>query len=414
MTEVRTVPNKEQVAEKIGANGSSGARLVRKWGCGVLLLALVGAGGYWQFGQPKPLTQYETYEVKKGNLQVTVRATGKLEAVTTVEIGAEVTGRVLDVKVDTNDLVTSGQLLAEIDKTELLATVEQTSAQVVAADANIAQCNATLVEANLAYARCVTLREKNVLSQEQLDTANAVKLRAEAALASAKANSVVARANLKSAQTRLNKATILSSVNGIVMSRLVEPGQTVTAGFQTPVMFKLAQDLTKLRLKVDVDEADVGRVKDGMEATFSVEAYQNRKFPSRVKTLYYEPTKENNVVTYKCVLDVDNADGALRPGMTATAIITSQKLNDVFLVPNAAFRFVPPDKKSGGFGGEPRVSTTLETGMQRIWIQDASHAEPLQKEVKVGASDGTLTEVLSDNLPVGTKVLVDVKEPVTT
>lgn len=388
--------------------GRSGRRFWR-WFWVVVALGAGGGGGWWMFGRPTAGVQYDVHNVAEGELQVIVRATGELEALTTVEVGAEVTGRLLEVMVSANDYVTSGQVLAELDKTELYASVEQSMAQVEVAQASIAERRATLAEVDLTYQRCVALTEKKVISQEQLDTALAAKLRAEAGLASAQASAVVARANLKMAQTRLGKATIVSSVNGIVLSRLVEPGQTITSGFQTPLMFKLAQDLTKMRLKVDVDEADVGRVAAGMEASFTVDAYQGRTFSSKVVKLFYEPTKSNNVVTYECELEVDNADESLRPGMTATASIMSRKVSGALLVPNTAFRFTPPTMSSG-FGGPQKVQTTLEQGVQRVWVQRDGAAELESVEVRVGSTDGVMTELTSGSLTAGMRVVLDVVE----
>ncbi|MBK7402081.1 MAG: efflux RND transporter periplasmic adaptor subunit [Myxococcales bacterium] len=219
----------------------------------------------------------------KADVQVTVTATGTLEAVTTVDVGAEVTGRILELKAKENDKVKKGQILAVIDPEQLQAAHSQAVAQVASADATMLQAKATLIEAGLALERSKKLHAQGLLGQSDLDSANANKMRADATLASAVAGGSLARASLKSAKSRLDKATIYSPIDGVVLARLVELGQTVTAGFTTPVLFRLAEDLTRMRVKAAIDEADVGRVQPGATAFFTVEAYPERKFPSSVQ-----------------------------------------------------------------------------------------------------------------------------------
>ncbi|MDD4280122.1 MAG: efflux RND transporter periplasmic adaptor subunit [Candidatus Sumerlaeales bacterium] len=409
-----SIPGTSEVARRIGAGRGRGHYIMRRLGCFVVLVLVVGGGVMYKKTHAASPTRYETHTVAPGNLQVTVSATGQLKTLTTVSIGAEISGNVTRVYVETNDRVTSGQVLAEIDPTELLATVEQNRAQVASAKATISQASATLSETKMTYERSLALNKKNLLSQEDLDTAKAAMLRAEASLASAQANLVVSEATLKSAKTRLSKATIYSPVDGLVLSRLVEPGGTVTSGFQTPELFKVAQDLTKMRLLVDVDEADVGAVQPGMDASFTVEAYPGRTFPSKVKTLYYEPTEESNVVTYQCVLNVDNDDMALRPGMTCTATIVSQKRDNVLLVPNAALRFTPPEMRENhdAPGGDPKQAKVVNIpGMAPVWVVDGEGQKPHKVLVKVGASDGSMTIVgEGSELKEGMRVITDVLE----
>jgi HlyD family secretion protein len=402
-----SVPSTDEVKKAIGVAAPSVLRRVFVLICGISLIgAIVFLFQTWRLREANSDPIYEEAEVKRGDLQVTVRATGTLQAITTVEVGAEVTGRVLTVRVDANDLVKKGQVLAEIDPEQLRAAVDQVVAQVAAADAAILQAKATVTEATLDLNRTRHLGGKGIASQSELDKAIATKERADANLASAVANAALTSAALKSARSRLDKATIISPVDGIVLSRLVEPGQTVTAGFQTPVLFKLAQDLTQMRLNVDVDEADVGRVRDGLEAVFTVEAYPDRKFPSRVLSLHNEPKTSQNVVTYQAVLTVDNTERLLRPGMTCTATIISETKHDVLLVPNVALRFTPPskkpkrDEKKAGVEGEQK---------QHVWVLRGDM--PVAIEVRAGLSDGFVTEILAGDLKPGTKVLTDVKEP---
>jgi len=237
---------------------------------------------------------FELAEVKRSEVKVTVTATGTLQAVTTVEVGAEVTGKVLTVRVDANDLVKKGQVLAEIDPEQLRAAVDEASAQVMSASAAIRLAKATKTETGLAAERARQQAAEQLISQRDLEAARAAAERAEASLQSATASATVANAGLKSAQSRLSKTTILSPIDGIVLSRLVEPGATVTAGFTTPVLFKLAQDLTQMRLNVAIDESDIGRVREGLDATFTVDAYPDRTFPSKLYSLRNEPKTTSN------------------------------------------------------------------------------------------------------------------------
>lgn len=341
----------------------------------------------------------------KADVLVTVTATGTLEAVTLVEVGAEVTGRVLKLNAGENDKVKKGQVLAVIDPEQLQAALDQASAQVAAADASILQANATVTEAGLALDRNKKLREQGLLGQAELDSAVANKQRAEATLASAKANASLARAAWKLAKSRLDKTTIVSPIDGVVLSRSVELGQTVTAGFQTPILFRLAEDLTSMRVKAAVDEADVGRVKPGLSATFVVEAYPERKFPSVVSSLGNDPKTSQNVVTYQALLAVDNGEKLLRPGMTCTATIVSETHKDVLVVPNAALRFVPPAPPTQQ--GGPKPPSTIDN-KHRVYVLEGK--TPVAIEVRIGATDGMVTEIISDKIKPGTEVLTDVKE----
>ncbi len=352
---------------------------------------------------------FELAEARRGDVKVTVTATGTLQAVTTVEVGAEVTGKVLTVRVDANDPVRKGQILAEIDPEQLRAAVDEASAQVMSANASIRLAKATKTETALAAERARQQAAEQLISRRELEAAVAAAERAEASLQSATASATLANAGLKSAQSRLGKTTILSPIDGIVLSRLVEPGATVTAGFTTPVLFKLAQDLTQMRLNVDIDESDIGRVREGLDATFTVDAYPDRTFPSKLYSLRNEPRTTSNVVTYAAVLSVDNAERLLRPGMTCTATVVAETRRDVLVVPNAALRFVPPGE--GGPGADTRKTVGIQGDSrekQRVWILEGS--TPTAVPVRIGATDGVVTEIASGELQAGAQVLIDVKE----
>lgn len=371
----------------------------------VLLLVLLGRHLLRRSSQGS-LPRYATTHPERTDLHVTVTTTGNLRGSSIVSVGAEVTGKVLRVTADYNDQVQKGQLLAELDPEQLRASVDEADAQVLAADANIKTAEATELEARQARARAAEQSAQGLISQKDVESAVAAAARAEASVASAKASARLARATLKNARSRLEKTKIFAPIDGVVLARSVEPGQTVTAGFTTPELFTVAADLRKLSLEVSVDEADVGRVREGLEATFTVDAWPTRIFRSRVVAVHNDPTTSNNVVTYLAVLSVDNADRALRPGMTATATITSETIRDALVVPNAALRFVPPAKPKGGFGPPEPASTVGSTDPQkRIYVLRDGEATAIP--VQTGASDGRFTQLLTEALSPHDEVITD-------
>ncbi|MGE5784344.1 MAG: efflux RND transporter periplasmic adaptor subunit, partial [Myxococcales bacterium] len=340
---------------------------------------------------------------RRGDLQLVVTATGTLEAKKTVEIGAEVTGKVTRVAVDYNDVVKKGQELATIDPEQLRATTQQSRAELSAARATVLEARASAEETELAAGRAEQQHQRGLISSQQLEAARAAAARAKAALASAQARTVLSQASLGLASTRLEKTQIISPIDGIVLSRAVEPGQTVTAGFQTPILFKLAEDLSQMRLAVAIDEADIGRVREGLTATFTVDAYPDREFSSRVVSVRYEPKVSQNVVTYQAVLEVDNSERLLRPGMTATASVVSETIKNVVLVPSEAFRFTPPEKPGKKLPPPPKNPRE-----RRVFV--LNQGQPVPVVVKVGQSDGSVSVIESDNLAPGTKVILDLAE----
>lgn len=311
----------------------------------ILLLGGLGAGAVvWrarasEASKPK----FETAEVSRGNVEVTVSATGKIESVDAVEIGAEVSGRVDEVLVDFNDAVTKGQVLAKINTEQLDARVKEAQAQAAVSAASVISAKATAAEAKANEARMKSLADRGLVSQKEYESALATAERAKASVSTASAQQVAAGASLESAISAREKAIIRSPIDGIVLSRSVEPGQTVASSLQAPVLFIVAKDLTTMTLKVDIDEADVGKVQKGQRATFTVDAHPGKTFEAEVKSLKNVPTEGMDVVTYEAELSVRNEERLLRPGMTATATIITSSKSDVLLVPNAALRFTPPD-----------------------------------------------------------------------
>lgn len=374
----------------------------------LLALAVLGVGRCLRARALAAIPTYETAKVTRGDLELTISANGTLQALNTVEVGAEVSGRVTQVLVDFNDKVTKGQLLAVIDPEQPQAAVDEAAANVAASQASIAQAKATVDETTLALARSEKEVAAGLSSVQSLEAARASAARAKATQASAFAQATVANANLKSAKSRLEKTKILSPTDGVVLSRLVQPGQTVTAGFQTPILFKLTGDLREMSLHVYIDEADIGRVREGLGASFTVDAYPGRTFPSKILSIRNEPRTEQGVVSYEAVLSVDNEDRVLRPGMTATASIVSETKKDVLLVPNAALRFTPPAPPKG-LG--PQAPPPLAVGGPRVFVESRApngFVTPKSTPVEVGLSDGTNT-IVEGGLDEDQEVIVDVK-----
>jgi HlyD family secretion protein len=386
---------------------------------GALVLLLVAAGVYLLLMDgDSAAIHYETAEVQQGDLTVTVTATGTLEPVNQVDVGSELSGIIRTVEVDFNDRVERGQVLARLDTDRLKSRVIEARASLESAKSKVEDAKATVLETRLRYERCEKLAKRELCSQEELDTYRAAQARAKAAEASARAQVAVARATLDGNETELAKAEIRSPIDGLVLQRQIEPGQTVAASLQAPVLFTLAEDLAKMELHVAVDEADVGKIADGQAAVFTVDAYPDRSFTARITQVRFAPQTVDGVVTYETVLAVDNSDLSLRPGMTANAVITVQQLKDVILVPNAALRFTPPAEKkaksSGGgiFGAmfrrphsaKRRIDTSKDAA-RKVWILRDVEAESLA--VTTGASDGRFTEILSSNLAPGVAVVVD-------
>ncbi|MEX2206890.1 MAG: efflux RND transporter periplasmic adaptor subunit [Myxococcota bacterium] len=390
--------------------------------------ALVIAIAFFALSPGDDGLRYTTAPALRGDITVKVTATGTLQPTVQVDVGSELSGTIRSVDVDFNDKVGVGQVLARLDTTRLDAQVLQSKAVVESAEAKLVQAQATVAEAESQLARLLHVREISggkVPSQQELDTANAVALRARSEVASSRAAIAQAKATLDAQETDLGKAAIRSPVDGIVLLRAAEPGQTVAASLQAPILFTLAQDLTRMELHVSVDEADVGQVKEGQEATFSVDAWPDRSFSARVAQVRFGATATEGVgvVTYETVLEVDNAEHLLRPGMTATAEITVNRIDDALLVPNAALRFTPPVTASTPSGGLLRALVPGRRGPQRrarserngqareerVYVLDGGETEPI--ELAIGATDGSFSEVTRGELEPGTELVVDAVVP---
>ncbi len=425
----------EEIRATLGLDESGKGRSWMKRVVPILVIVAVVVGGWLVYRSRSTATKttsYTTTPARVGNLVETITATGTLEALDTVDVGSETSGRILDVLVDFNTQVTKGQVLATIDPEQATARSQEAAAQLSAARASVARAQATVEETAQSLKRLAGLRDSGLISQQDFDTSQATARRATADLASARAQATVAEASLSEAQSNLQKTSVRSPIDGIVLSRAVEPGQTVAASFQTPVMFTIARDLKDLALHVQVDEADVGKVREGQTATFTVDAYPQQEFESKVVSLRNVATAEQDVVTYEAVLAVDNDRLLLRPGMTATASVVTQNKEGVLLVPNAALRFTPPEvsaaaqeqrgglwlpgisrggpgggsRRQGGPNGAQGEGEKARRATGTVWV--LREGKPVSVEVTVGSTDGRNTEVSADQLKEGDEVIVDV------
>ncbi|MFT6590059.1 MAG: HlyD family secretion protein [Rhodoferax sp.] len=392
----------------------------------VLLLILAGVGYYsWQLrAQRNAAPIFVSEALKQGNLTLTVAANGTLQPTRSVNIGSELSGTVLRVLVDVNDQVKKGQVLVELDTSKLSDQVARSRASLAAANAKVAQVVATVKESqgNLARLEEVArLSDGKVPSKAELDTGRATLERARADELSARASVNEVKAAVSTDETNLSKGSIRSPIDGVVLTRTVDPGNAVAASLQAVTLFSLAEDLNKLKLQVNVDEADVGSVRVGQKASFTVSAYPSRRYPATITRVAFGSTITENVVTYVTYLDVDNSDLSLRPGMTASATITSTELRDVLLVPNTALRFTPAlagvapgaARSSGGIMSNlmPRMSrgstkTATDTGpVRQIWVLQGG--TPVAVAVTTGISDGRMTEITAGELQAGAQVITD-------
>lgn len=376
------------------ALGLTAAKKVRQWTVrgGLIAVAIavlvlvIQAGIRWRTPTPP---HYETRAVSRGELIIKVTATGTLKALNEVDVGSEISGRLAKVNVDYNDRVKKGQVLAELDPEVYTAQLLQAKAQLALARANLSSARASEKEARLNLKRYVPLLERGGISAQTVDAARATLARAIAARLQSLAEIRARKATVELAASNLKRTVIRSPVDGIVLSRNVEPGQTVVAALQAPVLFRLAEDLTHMEVIVDVDEADIGSVRAGQKATFTVAAYYQRDFDAVVTSVRNAPTTVGKVVTYEAVLRVDNASRLLRPGMTATATIIAERVPNQLLVANEALRFDPEGNATTG---------------DRVWVLRDN--KPVSVAVKPGKTDGVVTAVTSTTLRPGTQLLV--------
>jgi HlyD family secretion protein len=418
--------------------------VVKRWIPRVLVLAIVGGGVAfavikkpWAKG-PEPI-RYSTVQVTKGPIAAQVTANGTLSARGTVQVGAQVSGRVLETLVDFNDPVKKGQIIAKLDESVLKAQIDQAQASYDLAVANMHKSQVTVADTERQLKRQKTLQDQQLVAGATVETAEVSRDVAIASLSASKAQVNQAAANLKQARTNLSYATIVSPVDGVVLSRAVDVGQTVASSLQAPVLFTIAEDLSRMQIDTQVAESDVGRLTEGMKAQFNVDAFPGKTFEGTVRQVRNAPTTTSGVVTYDAVIDVANADKALRPGMTANVTFVLSQVADAVKIPNAALRFKPSRDQmmamreasgrgsgagrrgSGGRGSGGRGSGGSGEwgGMKRgadgkpdygdkkpIWkLEDG---KPRMVLVKPGLTDGSATEMVEGDLKPGDQLITEI------
>lgn len=389
----------------------------RIWALSGLVVLALGGAALWSLGGANAVGEvsYITAPVSRGDLTVSVTATGTLQPTTRVDVSSELAGTLATVEVDFNDSISVGQVLARLDTSKIAAQVANAEAQAASARARLVQAEATAAEVAETLATQKTLSDRGLASRSNMVTVEANDARARAAVDMARADLTLAEANLALARADLDAAVIRSPIDGVVLNRKAEVGQIVGPGLNDPVIFVLAENLTRMELLADVDEADIGQVEVGQSAEFTVDAFDNRDFAATITQVRYASEVTDEVVTYKAVLAVDNPDLRLRPGMTATATITVAEESGVLLVPNAALRWAPPKAASGqgasGLAGlilpspSSRNPTQAVGSGKSIWV--LRDGAPVEVAVEVGATDGQNTMVAGTGLAEGDAAITD-------
>jgi HlyD family secretion protein len=375
-------------------------RSVHRW---LLVVALAGfAVVAWMRFRPREgsaAPKWQTAAVDRGRIVAKITATGTVSPLKTVQVGSQVSGRILELAADFNSTVSKGQVIARIDPQLFKATVERARANLAAARADQQRARALAQDAERQAERARSLAERKLVAQSEADTAASNAEAARAQVIAAGGSVQQATAALHEAELNLTYTTIYSPIDGVVISRSVDVGQTVAASFQAPTLFTIAEDLKKMQVDSSVSEGDVGRLKPGMKVTFTVDAYPGKNFPGVVRQIRNAPTTVQNVVTYDAVIDVDNPELELKPGMTANVTFLVGKKDDALRVPNAALRFRPPGQQEAGERGE--------RGERGKTVYRLEKGKPVPVKVKTGLSDGTTTEIVEAELAPGDLVVTD-------
>lgn len=408
---------KEDIARTLGI-GQRRRLPWRRIGLAAAVVVLAAGFLFYRSATTGDQVRYVTEEARRTDLEVTVSATGSVEPTDLYDISSELSGTVTAVHVDFNDTVEKGMVLASLDTSKLEAQLAVQRASLAVAEARVAVAEASLKEARQTYERGLELSRRGVETQQTLIAQEAAFERASAELQAAVANRDLARANLEVVQVDLAKSCICSPVDGVVLNRAVDEGQIVAASLAAPVLFTIAEDLTRMELQIDIDEADIGRISVGQAARFTVDAYDDRVFPAEIAEVYFAPETVDGVVTYKGILSLDNSDMALRPGMTATAEIVVASVAGALVVPNAALRYAPPqeaqDDTEGGSGllglmmrrpGQQGQTGPAPGAARSVWVLRDGQAEEVP--VETGETDGSVTAVLSGDLKEGDRVITD-------
>ncbi len=359
------------------------------------IIIVIAAAGFILFRGNGNEPKFRFDKVVRGDIEMAVTATGTVNPVTTVLVGTQVSGTIKNIYVDFNSPVKKGQLIARIDPALFQAQVDQAKANLFSAKANLEKAEATLVDAKRTMDRNKELLSKNLIAQSDLDTAETNYETAKASVSAAKSQVSQSEAALNLAETNLRYTKIVSPVDGIVVSRNVDVGQTVAASFQTPTLFTIAQDLTKMQIDTSVDEADIGKIKVGQDVEFTVDAYPDITFKGKVWQVRNAPITVQNVVTYDVVINVDNPEFKLKPGMTANVSIIISTKKDVLKIPNAALRFKPSEKGP----------TAPEKKGSGVWILEKD--KPKRIPVSLGISDGNYTELATGKISEGQELIVE-------
>jgi len=358
------------------------------------LLALIGWGAWYYFVREEPVVySLTTSRVTRGDILSTVTATGELNAINVVDIGTQVSGTIQEIYIDYNSVVTKGQLLAVIDPSVLKLNLSEAEASLAVYQASVRSAQANLEDAERQYKRNQELFNRKLIARSEVDTSQTNVAVRRAALNEAKAHVAQGKASVERARTNLNYTRITSPIDGVVVDRKVDVGQTVAASYQTPQLFSIAKDLTKMQIETKVDEADIGNVKEGQDVTFRVDAFPDETFEGKVVQVRIAPSTTDNVVTYTVIINVDNNDFKLKPGMTANVEIETAKAVNALRIPVAALRFTPPEALLQTISVDQKVITqrqTLHSGL--VWIGEGTRlfrAVP----VEIGVSDNKWVEL---------------------
>ena len=386
------------------------------------VLAGLGYGIYHFFIQEKP-TFYEltTSKITRGEIVSTVTATGELNAISVVQVGTQVSGIVQEIYVDFNSVVKAGQLIALIDPSVLNLTLKESEASLAVYQAAVKSAQASLTDSERKYSRNKELFSRKLIAKSEVDTSEADVLMKRASLSEAKSRVAQGKAAVERARTNLNYTKITSPVNGVVIDRQVDAGQTVAAGYQTPTLFEIAEDLTQMQIETKVDEADIGTVAEGQNVTFRVDAFPYEIFNGKIVQVRIAPTTSNNVVTYTVIIHVDNPELKLKPGMTANVSIETNRVTDALRIPVASLRFTPPEDLLNTISVDRNILTekkTLTSGL--VWpSREGFLMFPVR--IETGISDNAWVELKSEKsngkrpvLREGTELVINAQAGVKT
>lgn len=373
---------------------------------GIMAAAIIGAGAYYST-RAEPAPAVTTAAVTRGDIVNVVSTTGTLQPLTTVQVGSQVSGSLESLHADFNAIVRKGQLLAKLDASTYASAVEQAQAALVSAEAEVERLQVAQAAADAALARARELTARQLLPAAELQASETGARTAAAQVVGAHARVVQARSGVRTAQVNLAKTVISSPIDGVVIARNVDVGQTVAASLSAPTLFVIAADLSQMQLNASVDEADLGQIQEGQDVTFTVDAYPTETFRGTVSQLRLNPTTVSNVVTYAAIIDAPNSELKLKPGMTATATIEIARRDDVLRVPTAALRFKPSEEARQQLG----ITAPAPQG-PTVWVSTGTAIEPIA--IKTGAADATYTELAEGSLVEGATLVTRIAEATAT